>query len=270
MGQNFSLIGQSEWDEAAVTELPVTTLIYDVRSKSRQPFHSHKCHQLIFCDEGSAHLHFDKYPKLKLVDSAVLIPRNTLHDVVPIDAENLCCIYFQGIIPDQRVKKFDLTTLTKELFMESVATRFSRSRNLMLECLYDRISRSIGSNIGLHPNLDPRLQKICNEVYDAPEKNDSISVLAKKYGLGERTLRRLSSEQLGCSIVDWRTECRVYKATRLIQSGTQPSIVHNEVGYSSSSRFITVFAEKIGMTPGRFASMINKSRNQSYSEVTDL
>ena len=72
--------------------------------------------------------------------------------------------------------------------------------------------------------------------------------------MGERTLSRLFSADLGMTFPQWRTQLRLYRALVLLAENTSVTTVAHACGWSSTSAFIDVFRRAYGHTPGTHLS----------------
>ena len=126
------------------------------------------------------------------------------------------------------------------------------SRLVMSACLYDQVGNLLWSHHKAHNVMAPALRKACNFINGNLVSDTSIATLATRCGASTRTLRRLASCQLGCSLNDYRIKCRVYEATRQLQVGIPIKHVSQSIGYQSESGFFSAFKSIMGTTPARF------------------
>ncbi|WP_392565007.1 AraC family transcriptional regulator [Orbus wheelerorum] len=80
----------------------------------------------------------------------------------------------------------------------------------------------------------------------------SLKQLAKIVNTTERTLMRRAIKSLGMSLMEWKLRLRVVKATAMLNQGFSVERTALELGYSSSSAFISMFRKLMGVTPGEF------------------
>lgn len=64
---------------------------------------------------------------------------------------------------------------------------------------------------------------------------------------------RRCQRDLGMSLSEWRQRLRILRAMPLLASGRSVESVALDLGYSSSSAFITMFRQRMKQTPAEFA-----------------
>lgn len=79
-----------------------------------------------------------------------------------------------------------------------------------------------------------------------------VSALAACANLTERTLERRCRRDLGMTLVEWRNRLRVVRAFALLEQGDTVEQIAFELGYATSSAFITMFRRLTGSTPDEY------------------
>lgn len=112
------------------------------------------------------------------------------------------------------------------------------------------------------------IRAIYNEINNFPDRSYSISELAEKSGLSVRTLQRRFKKQIGCSIQNLITICRIGLARRLLQN-TFLSIaeIASCCYYKEVSFFSRAFKQETGMSPNEFRK---KSIPQPFTHTSNL
>ncbi|ABE58104.1 AraC family transcriptional regulator [Chromohalobacter israelensis] len=257
--------GQDVWHEDILDDSAIAVLSYPIGEMQRDQLHSHGYHQIAMCEQPGATLLLGSQVVSIPWNGALLVPSGTDH---ALTSETRCvirCIYFKAALPSTSIGSLFLNRLTKELIKE-ISTSYvtERSRRLMEACLYDQIGQLLwSSGSGMMPP-SRSLRVICKHIFDTPEDDTPVATLAKDAGLSERSLRRLARDELGCTISQIRTRCRIYKATQLLQAGVPVKLIAADVGYQSNSAFFSAFREIMGMSPARFQAECAASRSLSH------
>jgi AraC-like DNA-binding protein len=97
-----------------------------------------------------------------------------------------------------------------------------------------------------------RLRKLAEYLWQAPEQRGNHATLAKRFGLGTRTMERDFAAETGLSLGRWRSQSRFLHALRRLGSGASVKQAALEAGYQRPSAFIAAFRFAFNTTPGRY------------------
>jgi AraC-like DNA-binding protein len=100
--------------------------------------------------------------------------------------------------------------------------------------------------------VDPRARRVAEALAADPSQEHALVDLARLAGASERTLARLFLQETGLTVGRFRRELRLRHALRLLANGSPVTNVALEVGYDSTSAFVTTFRRAFGVTPGDF------------------
>jgi AraC-like DNA-binding protein len=97
------------------------------------------------------------------------------------------------------------------------------------------------------------VRKLAVEIHSAPEKNWTVSEMARKAGIPPRTLSRMFKNELGMGPMDLVIKNRLDLASTILMS-TDDTIesIARRLGYKSLYSFSNLFYRHIGMRPGQF------------------
>jgi AraC-like DNA-binding protein len=101
------------------------------------------------------------------------------------------------------------------------------------------------------PN-DRRLRSICEQLLSYPQNNDTIERWGERVGASNRTLARLFKEETGLSFGQWRQQLRLVEAVARLALDVPVATIAMDLGYQSSSAFISMFKKTLGDTPQRY------------------
>ncbi|HEP8841371.1 TPA: helix-turn-helix transcriptional regulator [Pseudomonas aeruginosa] len=207
-------------------------------------------------------------PKCKLSGRIDLFPKGTRYES-SYTGEQLKLIAIQlhdDYLKDMRKNLQNLPILNiKDILINMLWERFEKSKNrIEKEAVVDsiiKIAVAKSKNNMLEATKSQTLsteQKIKLEYFI--EKNISQKILTKNIAevLNEPTekLKKLFKSTYYCSPQDLIKEFRIEKSEKLLAGTTIPiSEVASRCGFSSNSRFSTVFKEKKGISPLRYRAI---------------
>jgi AraC-like DNA-binding protein len=102
---------------------------------------------------------------------------------------------------------------------------------------------------------DVRLQKIYKQLSSNPGDSRRLEDWGKEVGATGRTLARRFRLETGLSFGQWRQQIRILEALRRLGMKEPVTTVSIELGYESTSAFISMFKKALGKTPGQYFAM---------------
>jgi AraC family transcriptional activator of mtrCDE len=106
-----------------------------------------------------------------------------------------------------------------------------------------------------HPRLAPAIAAM----FADPARPWKLPDLADMCGMSRATFMRYFQDRLGCSALDLLTDLRMsLAANELRKPAISTEAVAETVGYQSVSAFRRVFAERMGMTPGKWRRLAHR------------
>lgn len=130
----------------------------------------------------------------------------------------------------------------------STDQRFSR----MAMVLADQIKPQRFPGISMPPPLSLRLRRIADALATDPADSRTLHAWAEELGISTRTLARTFEREARMTFVEYRRQARLYAAVTKLAAGEPVSSVAYDVGFSSTSNFITAFRKATGATPMRY------------------
>ncbi|KAF1055667.1 MAG: HTH-type transcriptional regulator NimR [Stenotrophomonas maltophilia] len=122
----------------------------------------------------------------------------------------------------------------------------------LIEVLLDEIREAPRQRMHLPMPRDRRLLKIVSQLLADPADERSLAQWAHWAGLSPRSLTRHFREETTLSFAQWRQQARLAEALRLLSEGRSVADIARQLGFSSSSAFVTVFRRHFGVPPGRY------------------
>ena len=225
--------------------------------------HKHQWAQLTLCTAGAVRTSvFGTSPSSHAVfpSQGLWLPAGLAH---MIEATTSCtyvslyidamCFSAEWVLPRVVSVSMLMRELVEQLDAKRTIAGAIRHR-AVADLLLDEISASSVDQHGIPLPSDRRLSSLCSEVFDDIGSSQTISQLAARHGLSERTLLRLSQRELHMSFAAWRRLVMATKAVQALQAGAKVSEVAAASGYKSTSAFHVAFLSCMGRSPSTFRS----------------
>jgi AraC-like DNA-binding protein len=149
-----------------------------------------------------------------------------------------------------------VTELLRALIMEFARMtplyRKDSSEERLVMLLLDHIRPSHTLPVVVPKANDPRLRTIMDHLLVTPQDSRTLSDWAEFLGVSEKTLTRGFLKETNMSFRKWRQQARLLKALELLADAQPVTSVAMEVGYESTSAFITMFKEACGVLPSSY------------------
>jgi AraC-like DNA-binding protein len=100
--------------------------------------------------------------------------------------------------------------------------------------------------------VDAALARFAKSILGAPGDRAGVSDLARRVGLGVRTLERRFLAETGMPLGHWRRLARMTHALRQLAAGQAIKAVALDAGYRSASAFVASFNDMFKQTPARY------------------
>lgn len=126
----------------------------------------------------------------------------------------------------------------------------------LAQVIFDEIADSPREGFCLPMPSDPRLLGVAQAILQNPSAREGMSVYVAQACVSERTFSRWYKAQTGFPFRVWQARARVLQAIEWLTEGQPVTTVAFDLGYETVSSFIEVFKTHVGMTPGRFASVV--------------
>src|SRR5262245_32354888 len=234
----------------------VRTMAAEFRDEQSIAPHQHSWGQLIFSVSGVTSVWTDQGSWVSPPRWAVWAPAGVAHGMRFTGATSLRTLYLRpglaGLSKTSAV--IAVSPLLRELIVRAAEIGFLDDR----EPLHVAMTKLIVDEMRVHstPALDlplPQsalLRRIAEHVAQRPQDRSGHAALARRFGLGIRTLERGFVAETGLSFGRWRRQARFLHAIRRLGGGEMVKRVAVEAGYRSPSAFIAAFGAALESTPG--------------------
>ncbi|GAB3114563.1 helix-turn-helix transcriptional regulator [Pseudomaricurvus hydrocarbonicus] len=195
---------------------------------------------------------------------AVWVPPDVVHEVSSLHGAEISSLYLdanESASLSTECCVIHVRPLLKELIIAALEMGdqcdWDGPGGRLFRTLHDQLSAAESEPVYLPLPTDQRLLKICTHLQAHPEDNRTIEQWSETVGASIRTLQRLFKKETKLSFQGWRQQLRVQIAQqRLAEDGVTITQVAGDLGYESSSAFIAMFKQNLGMSPGEFMKAI--------------
>ncbi|MEI9749972.1 helix-turn-helix transcriptional regulator [Moellerella wisconsensis] len=221
--------------------------------------HTHPFGQLLYVVCGIMEMVVEGQHYIAPPEFCIWIPAQTEHSSYNKSSVNFQIIDFNHQLSGQfpaytcviRLSPIFRAIMT-DLYSRKVVEPESPEDRRLAQVLIDQLKYLPAEDSYLPGTKDKLLAPILSALQHDPANNDSLACWAKRGYTSERTLSRRCQQALGMSFSEWRQRLRYLHAVAGLTQGKTIHQVALDVGYSSSSAFITMFQQISGLTPERF------------------
>jgi AraC-like DNA-binding protein len=230
---------------------------------SLAPPHSIDWHQLIYAVRGAVRVRTQRHAWVVPPHQAVWIP-NGLQSSLQMNGEvALRMLYVRsgprGLLRDCTV--VNVTPLLRELIIRvnTIGALDGRrpEQARLARVVVDEIRSLRAIPLQLPLPSDPRAVKFAALVGERPRLSRALPALARQSGANRRTLERIFRDETALSLGQWLRRQLVLHALAMLGTDHSVDSIADELGYSSSSAFITMFRKEFGETPARYLSAVD-------------
>jgi AraC-like DNA-binding protein len=221
--------------------------------------HSHDWHQLIYASRGVMTVNTSTGSWVVPSRRAVWVPAGIEHEVEMSASVSVRTLYLRTGLSDVLPKDccvVNVSLLLRELILRTVEigmlNRNVETHKHLIDVILDQFRTLPTIPLNLPMPADIRAVRVAEIVRQNPGGAKSLDHLAKKIGASKRTIERLFQTETEMTFGKWRQQLRMLHALRLLAAGETVTTAALEVGYDSTSAFISAFKTAVGTTPGRY------------------
>jgi AraC-like DNA-binding protein len=220
--------------------------------------HSHDWHQLLYASTGAMTVFAAESSWMIPPGKAVLIPARCRHSIRMWGAVAMRSLYMPPTVTSPAFaggcRVISVSPLLREVILRIIELAGLDSRSAsdghLMALLLDEIDSPPVEPLALLMPRDPRAVRVAEHVVAEPAGEETLPLLARRYGAGHRTLERLFRGETGMSFGLWRQKVRLLQSIRVLAAGGSVTDAALESGYGSVSAFISAFKQTFGSTPG--------------------
>lgn len=222
--------------------------------------HKHDWHQLLYACAGAMSVHAERQSWMIPPGKAVFLPANCAHTIRMWGSVAMRSLIFATRLAKPALNAMEcqvlsVTPLLRELILRVVDTpaldvRLASHRRL-LGVLLDEMQAAPVMPLALPLPIDARSLAVARQVLAEPAGATTLDKLARKHGVGRRTVERRFCSETGFTFGVWRQKVRLLHSIRLLSDGQSVTDAALDAGYTSVSAFIAAFKQTFGCTPGK-------------------
>ncbi len=222
-------------------------------------YHSHEKGQLIFIEQGVASLEAKNGIWNVPFQGAVWIPPGVEHRSIISENTKGLVMFIDpascAMLPAD-CSTMSISALLREV-LQKIATfpEFydeAGSEGRLIDVLLDELRAAPLGQLNLPLPTDSRLKKLTDQIIRNPGTRETLKAWAKSINMSERNMSRLFSEETGMSVNQWRRQLHVVHAVFMLAEDRSLQEITENLGYESTSSFITMFRKIVGVSPKRF------------------
>lgn len=223
------------------------------------PPHAHEWHQLIYASEGVMWVRTTQGDWVVPPSRAVWVPAGVEHGIELGAGTYVRTLYLAARISPRLPRQccaVNVSPLLRELVIHAVGLgtldRRVPAQARLIAFLLDQLAALPTLPLQLPRPRDDRARRVADWLEAHPDDPGQIRHMARRAGLGVRTLERLFRRETGLTFGKWRQQLRLIQSLRLLAAGRPVTSVAFDVGYDSPSAFIAMFKNALGTTPRKY------------------
>ena len=222
--------------------------------------HSHDdWHQLIYASRGVMTVNTVTGSWVVPSRRAVWVPAGVEHEVEMLATVSMRTVYVRNGLSDslpQTCCVVSVSPLLRELILRTVEigmlNRTVDTHKHLIDVILDQFQTLPTIPLSLPMPADQRALRVAEILREKPGNAKPLEQLARNIGASKRTIERLFQLETEMTFGKWRQQLRMLHALRLLAAGENVTTAALEVGYDSTSAFISAFKLAVGTTPGRY------------------
>jgi AraC-like DNA-binding protein len=239
--------------------LVATRAAGNLESCEQSQRHRHRKSQLLYTVGGILNCEVEDGVWIVPPQCAVWIPGGLPHAAFGSgDVECICIFVEPEAAPNlpRNCCTIAVSNLLRHLLIRAIALPelydIDGPHGRIVSVILDELAAAPIENLRLPMPADPRLKKLAELLLASPTDRMRLAGWASRVGISERSLSRLLMSEIGMSFGQWRRQLHVILALRRLSAGDNVQTVALDLGYESSSNFVTMFRKMVGKPPGRY------------------
>lgn len=253
------------WQEQSPSRLysalprPIVSTAVEFKAMTHITSHSHPWSQLSYSCRGVTHIETCEAMFVIPPEQALWLPANTLHQQFCKNNVSNRSLYIDPIWSEaleSSVRTLTVDPLLKSLLLEVASWpenyQETEQTSRLTRVLIDRLAVAPSNELFMPTIKDKRLLPIIDMLNNDPANKLTIEQWAMKVGASSRTLNRLFNKNYGMGFSRWKQKLKILKSLEMLNAGTSLTNISFELGYESTSSFISGFNKQLGCTPKKY------------------
>jgi len=260
-------LGLDGYDPDSQHDAAVAFRIRVVAQEQYIPLHQHRKGQLIMALGGAITCEVENAMLMVPPQYAVWIPGQTPHSNKATPGAQLCLLFIEpgALELPKRTCTLKISPLVRELVLALAEERspghHEPATRRLVEVLFDELPCQPEEQLQLPVSSHPKIRLMSDTMAASPAEWQTLHQWAHHFAMSERNLARLVVSETGLSFRRWRHQLQLIVALQGLIRGQSVQQVAQELGYDSTTAFITMFKKGLGQTPARYiASLATTSR----------
>jgi AraC-like DNA-binding protein len=236
----------------------VRTLAADFADGAVVAPHAHSWGQLIYAATGVVTVWTSHGTWVVPPQWAIWAPSSVEHGLRFTGAASLRTLYLRPdiICLTPRCTVVTVSPLLRELILRAVDERMlddrDRTHLALVHLIVHECSPTAAPPLDLPLPHSARLRRVAEHLARRSSERASHAGLARRFGIGVRTLERGFVAETGLSLGQWRRNARFMEALRQLGAGASVKRAAIEAGYHTPSAFVAAFRSSFKTTPGHY------------------
>ena len=240
---------------------PIVSTSGEFKAMTQIVSHSHPWSQLSYSCRGVMHIETSAGVFVIPPEQALWRPAKTQHQHFCKNSVSNRSLYIDPAWSEElgnSVRTLTVDPLLKSLLLEVASWpelyQENEQTSRLTRVLIDRLAIAPSNELFMPTIKDNRLLPIIDELNHDPANKLTIEQWATKVGASSRTLNRLFNKHYGMGFSRWKQKLKILKSLEMLNTGTQLTNIAFELGYESTSAFITGFKKQLGCSPKKYLS----------------
>jgi AraC-like DNA-binding protein/quercetin dioxygenase-like cupin family protein len=246
---------------------PVAVFALDFEQGTSTGAHVHPFGQLVHAAGGVMRVTTDRGTWIVPPQRAVWIPADTEHDVHMVTNVEMRTVYVvRGQLAHEPESScvVAVSPLLRELILAALALPrpypLGGTEERLFRVLLDNITFRDVVPLHLPTPTGAQLLAIAKALDADPADRRTLAAWAKLQRASPRTLARAFRRETALSFGAWRAQLRLLRALELLAQRRSVTDTALDLGYDSTSAFISRFRRHLGVTPSRYFVDDNAAR----------
>ena len=226
------------------------------------PLHRHRKGQLVIAENGSLTCRVENGIWVVPTFGAFWVPGGIAHSNTVSPNGSVICVFVDGEasgLPDRfctlGVSPL-IRAMTDALTQRSVRYVPDSPSGRLAQVLMDEFAKAPVSYLHLPISSDSRLIEVAEHLLADPADRRTVAEWATHLAMSERSFSRWIDRETGLTFGQWRRQLHGLVALERLSAGSSVNIIAQDLGYESTSAFITMFKKVFGDSPRRYLRQI--------------